>query len=358
MLARRRHTNDTGWNQQQYPAHSNWTVTTHSVEQENGRLTAPFEQQEMTCRDRTQEFNSAIKSLQSRQVHGNGVAANRRTNAKTNQHTEFMLIAKQIGKDITNTFTKLEKLTILAKRKSLFDDKSVEIQELTYIIKQDINSLNKQIGQLQQVVRQRNSQNGRHMQTHSNTVVLALQSKLANMSNDFKTVLEVRTQNLKDQKDRREQFSQGPIASSLPPSAISASGGSVLLQEEHKGDFSIDMSGGMDGPRHRGGGPMQQMALVEEQDNYIKSREETMHSIESTIVELSGIFQQLAHMVKEQEEQVQRIDNNVEDTVMNVEAAHSEILKYFQSVTSNRWLMVKVFIVLIVFFVIFVVFVA
>ena len=43
---------------------------------------------------------------------------------------------------------------------------------------------------------------------------------------------------------------------------------------------------------------------------------------------------------------------------MNVEAAHGEILKYFQSVTSNRWLMVKVFIVLIVFFVIFVVFLA
>ena len=39
----------------------------------------------------------------------------------------------------------------VAKRKSLFDDKSIEIQELTYIIKQDINSLNKQIGQLQQV---------------------------------------------------------------------------------------------------------------------------------------------------------------------------------------------------------------
>ena len=39
----------------------------------------------------------------------------------------------------------------VAKRKSLFDDKPVEIQELTYIIKQDIGSLNKQIAQLQEV---------------------------------------------------------------------------------------------------------------------------------------------------------------------------------------------------------------
>ena len=39
----------------------------------------------------------------------------------------------------------------VAKRKSLFDDKPVEIQELTYIIKQDIQSLNEKIAQLQTV---------------------------------------------------------------------------------------------------------------------------------------------------------------------------------------------------------------
>lgn len=115
-----------------------------------------------------------------------------------------------------------------------------------------------------------------------------------------------------------------------------------------------------------------------------------MQNIESTIVELGSIFQQLAHMVKEQEETVQRSDNqphtlhttkpqtqnlsnhefifcylltiridgNVEDTQLNVEMAHTEILKYFQSVSSNRWLLIKIFLVLIVFFIIFVVFLA
>lgn len=110
-----------------------------------------------------------------------------------------------------------------------------------------------------------------------------------------------------------------------------------------------------------------------------------MQNIESTIVELGSIFQQLAHMVKEQEETIQRyflcvppppprlllsprcpltvpslprIDASVEDAQLNVEAAHGEILKYFQSVTSNRWLMVKIFLILIVFFIVFVVFLA
>jgi syntaxin 5 len=39
----------------------------------------------------------------------------------------------------------------VARKKSLFDDRPDEIQRLTLVIKQDINALNRQIGQLQQV---------------------------------------------------------------------------------------------------------------------------------------------------------------------------------------------------------------
>lgn len=48
------------------------------------------------------------------------------------------------------------------------------------------------------------------------------------------------------------------------------------------------------------------LPLFFQQDSYIQSRADTMQNIESTIVELGSIFQQLAHMVKEQEETVQR----------------------------------------------------
>lgn len=51
---------------------------------------------------------------------------------------------------------------------------------------------------------------------------------------------------------------------------------------------------------------MQVALMYDQTDNYLQSRAETMQNIESTIVELGGIFQQLAHMVKEQEEMVKR----------------------------------------------------
>ncbi|KAJ9597261.1 hypothetical protein L9F63_011865, partial [Diploptera punctata] len=293
----------------------------------------------MTSRDRTTEFMNAIRSLQGRHNVRAAVARDPRKAKYVQSYAEFMMIARTIGKNIGSTYAKLEKLTILAKRKSLFSDRPTEIQELTYIIKEDLNSLNQQIARLQEVSRsQRQSQqNGRHLLSHSSSVVLTLQSKLASMSSEFKQVLEVRTENLKHQKDRRDQFSHGSVSPSLPLSAMSGHHqGSVLLAEEQ---VSVDME-----PTSPLLPAAQKQAMVyDETDSYLQSRAATMQNIESTIVELGGIFQQLAHMVKEQEEIVERIDANVGDAELNVEAAHSQILKYFQSVTSNRWLMIKIF---------------
>lgn len=73
-------------------------------------------------------------------------------------------------------------------------------QELTYIIKQDIASLNKQIASLQTYVKQRNAQGGiksheaKLLEEHQSNVVMLLQSKLVDISMAFKDVLEIRTQ--------------------------------------------------------------------------------------------------------------------------------------------------------------------
>lgn len=241
----------------------------------------------------------------------------------------------------------------MAKRKSLFDDRPAEIQELTYIIKSDLNALNQQIGLLQDISRNQSRTNGKHLNSHSSNMVMALQTRLANMSSDFQQVLEVRTENLKMQKTRREQFAQAPVASSLPPRNNNQ--GSLLFEQDDQ--VSIDMSSQPLLPKNQNQ-QMQQMLIYDETDQYVQQRAETMQNIESTIVELGGIFQQLAHMVKEQEEVVGRIDSNIQDVELNVEAAHSQILKYFQSVSKNRWLMIKIFGVLIFFFIFFVLFVA
>ena len=73
-----------------------------------------------------------------------------------------------------------------------------------------------------------------------------------------------------------------------------------------------------------------QLLLMEEaqpQNAYIQERGQAIDMIERTLNELGSVFGQLASMVAEQGEQIQRIDSNVEDTVENVEGAQRELMK-------------------------------
>lgn len=102
----------------------------------------------------------------------------------------------------------------------------------------------------------------------------------------------------------------------------------------------------------------QQQQLVPLQDSYMQSRAEALQNVESTIHELSNIFNQLATLVSQQGEIAIRIDENMDDTLANVEGAQGALLKYLNSISSNRWLMIKIFFVLMFFLMIFLFFVA
>lgn len=66
----------------------------------------------MTSKDRTNEFTTAVQSIQGRNIQR---AVNIRDPKKAKQmqsYSEFMVVAKHVGKNIASTYTKLEKLTL------------------------------------------------------------------------------------------------------------------------------------------------------------------------------------------------------------------------------------------------------
>lgn len=265
----------------------------------------------------------------------------------------------------------------MAKRKALFDDKPVEIAELTYIIKQDLSAINQQISSLQALTRSKGAKPGNEEGEHSKNVVVMLQGKLADVSVGFKEVLEVRTKNIQASRHRTDQFVSTVRSNSADrrkphtPSVASVSGGFSSSSAYHERTannmpayhsplyqtpsttprpatqpdlLSLDptpSSSALSGPVSA-----QQLALMEEgssSNSYISARSEAIEAIEKTITELGGIFSQLAQMVGEQSEMIQRIDHETEDVVANVDGGQRELLKYWARVSSNRWLVVKMF---------------
>ena len=93
-------------------------------------------------RDRTPEFFAQLENLKSNASSSQPLLHQQRHQPK---NSDFSKAAAFIAKDISTTTIKLEKLAALAKRKTLFDDKPVEINELVFNIKQDITNIKQKI---------------------------------------------------------------------------------------------------------------------------------------------------------------------------------------------------------------------
>ncbi|KAM0355634.1 hypothetical protein ACHAPU_000019 [Fusarium lateritium] len=310
-----------------------------------------------SIQDRTSEFKSVLAQAQRKQSSSK-VSSQRRsllTDAQkdaANGHaagpprrSDFARNAAEIGRGISATMAKLEKLAQLAKRRTLFDDRPVEINELTFVIKQDLSSLNQQIGALQTLTKQQHPKADQEGE-HNKNVVYLLQGKLTDVSVNFKDVLEARTKNIQASRSRTENFISSVSQHTQPSIQQSASPlyGTPARNSPAPGaqdTLSLNPVGD------------QQLLMMEEaqpSNTYIQQRGEAIEAIEKTIGELGSIFGQLATMVSEQSEMIQRIDANTEDVVDNVEGAQRELLKYWSRVSSNRWLIAKMFGVLMIFF--------
>lgn len=330
-------------------------------------------------RDRTQEFQSiadrlkkSVQSSSSPSSSGAGSQPNGSRSAVSIQ-SEFNKRASKIGYGIHQTSQKLAKLAKLAKRTSVFDDPTLEIQELTAVIKQDITALNAAVVDLQLLCNTQNESGNISSDTtsHSTTVVDNLKNRLMTATKEFKEVLTMRTENLKVHESRRQLFSStaskestNPFVRQRPLATKSASSGSPAPPPPWANGTSSSSSLF---PRKQADGEsqpllqqqsQQQQQMVPAQDTYMQSRAEALQNVESTIHELSNIFTQLATMVSQQGEIAIRIDENMEETLANVEGAQSQLVRYLNSISSNRWLMIKIFFVLIVFLMFFLFFVA
>lgn len=337
-----------------------------------------------SIQDRTNEFRSiATQSLRKQTTSKLGpqrqsllnqqqkAAANGRSTPS--QRSEFARKAADIGRGIAGSMAKLERLAQLARRKTLFDDRPVEVEELTFVIKQDLASLTQQLAELRNLSRTQHPQAWqKNISTaadqegeHGKNVVVMLNGRLENMTDTLKDVLKTRMENVMASKSRTENFvssvssySQASLDPSrtdsplyqTPSRSRSPRPGYNQTNAVQQDLLSLEPSSSSALAR---AGPQSdaQLLLMEEAqapNTYIQQRGEAIEMIERTINELGGMFTQLAQMVSEQGEQIQRIDADTEDVVENVQGAQRELMKYWNRVQGNRWLVAKMFGVLMI----------
>ncbi|GMP69356.1 hypothetical protein CsSME_00028652 [Camellia sinensis var. sinensis] len=300
-----------------------------------------------TYRDRTSEFRSLTETL--KKIGGvadsnefqNGPSPSKQP--ATSYRSEFNKKASRIGLGIHETSLKIARLSKLSDLQNL---QNVEIADGNY---------------------------SEDRVVHSTTVCDDLKTKLMGATKQFQDVLTTRTKNIKAHENRKQIFStniarenplRNPTKAVTEPAPWSTSSGSsgslqpsvspsngVQVGSQLRRRLAVDNT-----PSHHMEMSMLQQ-VVPPQESYSQSRAVALQNVESTISELGGIFTHLATMVAQQGELAIRIDDNMEESLSNVESARSSLLRHLNQISSNRWLMIKIFAILIFFLIVFIFFV-
>ncbi|XP_057523161.1 syntaxin-31 isoform X1 [Amaranthus tricolor] len=262
----------------------------------------------------------------------------------------------------------------VAKKSSMFNDPTVEIQELTALIKDDITALNVAVANLQKFknIEMADSYSDDEV-VHTTAICDDIKSRLMVATKQFQEVLTARTQNIKAHETRKQLFSanasrdnpfqQSAKAITEPPPWSNSSNVSASVQPTQTSSNGIQSGNQLRrrmGTENMPSNNMQMSMLQQvapQQENHSQNRATALQNVESTISELSGIFTHLATMVAHQGELAIRIDDNMEESLINVEGAHSTLLKHLTRISSNRSLLVKLFAVLILFLMVFIFFI-
>ncbi|OEH74046.1 putative syntaxin [Cyclospora cayetanensis] len=271
--------------------------------------------------DRTHEFVEAAERLGL--SGGSERAEQRRHFSDTDQ--QFNALAAEMGNALHSTSLKLQELGKLARQCGIYNDKTAQIQELTFEIRKTINVLNHKTDLLAKLGANVGGGSG-HSRQHYVTVTEVLKTRLLDVTKEFKDILTLRTENLKRQDRRRNLYSFG---------------GESGTADADDGIF--DVEGG------------QRVALVSRQGHsYAQSRAEAVENVQRVIGELASIFQRVATMITHQEEMIQRIDQDLDSSMTHIREGQSELLNFYNRISSNRtlivFLMLMAFILFFVFF--------
>ncbi|ETM44916.1 hypothetical protein F441_10170 [Phytophthora nicotianae CJ01A1] len=284
------------------------------------------------------------------------------------ENAQFNAAASDISKEVYQASKRLQQLTQLVRQNNMFNDPTEAINELAALVKKDITDINMQLDNLQEYINsKRQSAPSRQAAKHSDAIVSLMKSDLMATTRGFKDILEVRQDNMKLQQSRRARYGKTassalgkPLAFKAPQPPRSNNSHTGSLQE-------VNLSNTLPRPGVSTGDnteiqplitTMTQEQIVAEQQNYTESRAEAVSQIESHIVDIGQLFGRLSTLIHEQGDLVRRIDDNVEESLVNVSSGEHELLKYFSSLSNNRMLALKISAILLVFLIFFMFFLA
>lgn len=281
------------------------------------------------------------------------------TTPETSIDEQFSKLTNEVSNGFDLCKAEFSELDTLAKKRSLYEERSSEIQTRTLQIKTKLTSFSSILDQAEDLCRSlpsSGSPGSQHAGAHRQAVLSSLRSRLMDLTKELTQILQARSANLAKLDQRRNLYSGVARSNGVAPPPSS---GSNLSLNRRTFAAANDPMGGA-GPSNvvdLESGMQQQQLLVAPQ-SYHQSRTEAVEQIQRVVGELSTMFSRVAAMVGQQEEMVMRIDATVDDSLVRLREGQAHLLKYFDALVSQRSLILKLLGMLLAFAVFFIIFLA
>jgi syntaxin 5 len=275
----------------------------------------------MGVTDRTDEFRQLIGAVKEAKP-----CSECQTAQQGAHHSTLNMVSADIGSMIHQTSLNVQELRKIAKQNGNFKDTTSTIHRMTTSIKRDINEASQKIHALEQKNCEAFGRSNRTLHVHSANIIKTLNARLCDVTKEFQSALEDGAKSLENKYKRQEQLGYVP----LKPQPVSGL------------DYDFD---------HR----TSQQVLA--QDPHL-SRQDAIKNIHATIGDVATMFQRMIVLVRTQDDMIQGIQDDIEDTSRNVEQGQNALLAHWKSMSSNRSIILKVFLILIFFVVFFICFLA
>ncbi|CAG9328474.1 STX5 [Blepharisma stoltei] len=255
----------------------------------------------------TQTYKAPLKSAYQERFQPSEISAS---------DSHFMNEAGKLHFSLVETHKMLNSLFKLTKQNTLFNNQSSRIHQLSEQIEDSIKVSQIKLEEVRGV------QIGGEC---AEIIKEILQQRLLSLIKDFQKLLQTRTKLLKDNKLKQKEIS------SVNEVELSRRDTPSFLEVNNVQEQIDDLS-------------------------ELQARADSVEQVEKQMAEVSQMVQRLALIVHEQQLMVERIDQNTDQALLNLEKGKQEIEKYHQNVTSNRNLGIKVFMIFVIFFVFYVIF--
>jgi len=359
----------------------------------------------MPAMDRSSDLVQAVNRFKSIGVQGEQPSPH--AGAKASSNTKFLSGSVLISNELDQLATEVSWFVKESQPKHLYDDSGMALATSSDNLKQRLDTMASAVQGLESVIRLSSSGQQRK---HYSVVLGTLKTRFAATAKRFSETLQERTKALNSKKEKQsKRFGEAKVqlpnipshlrqphqhharmnppgrpqpSSNLetgggrqPEAAHSAQSGALRWRGMQAQDMSRNRNARFGGggpalaapPAFNPHGPEYEQSKKDDDANanapggppssqrmlYDRSRIAQQHralaaqAVEKTISELSEMFNKVASLVHEQGESISVIDSNLDEAQSGVEAGQSELLKYFNNLSGERALIIKIFLVLI-----------